>query len=77
MKVVQMTKVHKEVQEVASTTVLMPTKTRSGAIGKTPQRTTTSELSVKKKKLRKMMLPSIDDEKKNMMDKLCLRGHRL
>lgn len=41
----------------------MPTKTRSGATGKTPQKTTTSELSIKKKKkLRKMVLPEVDND---------------
>lgn len=54
-KVVQLKELQKKVQEVASTTFLVPTKTRSGAIGK---KTTTSDLvvSVKKKKLRKMVL---------------------
>lgn len=50
---------------MASTTFLMPTKTRSGATGKTPQKITTYDLvePVMKKKLRKMVLPEVDDEK--------------
>lgn len=45
-KDVQMTEVHKEVKEVASTTILMPTKTRSEAICKNPHKTTTYERPV-------------------------------
>lgn len=57
-KVVHQKEVQKEVQEVASTTVLMPTKTRNKATSKTPQKTTSSNLvvSVKKNKLWKMVL---------------------
>lgn len=40
----------------------MHTKTRSGSTSKTPRKTNTYELPVKKKKLRKMVLPIVDDE---------------
>lgn len=50
---------------MASTIVLIPTKTRSKAIGKTPQKTTTYQLPVKKKKFRKMVLPKVDEEEDN------------
>lgn len=63
-KVVQLIDVQKEVQEISSTSVLMSTKTRSGATGKTSQKATTYELSIKKKKLRKMVLPDVDDNNK-------------
>lgn len=47
---------------MASTTVLIPTKTRSEATSKTPHKATTSELPVKKKRLRMMVLPAVDGE---------------
>lgn len=40
----------------------MPTKIKSGATGNSPHKTTTFELLVNKKKLRKMVLPFVDDE---------------
>lgn len=40
-------------------------KTRSGAYGKTYHKRTTSELPVKKKKLRKTVLPKVDEEEKD------------
>lgn len=61
-KVVQLTEVQKEVQEVASIIVLILTKTISEANGKTPSKETTYELHVEKKKLRKMVLLAINDE---------------
>lgn len=63
---------------MAFTTALIPTKTRSGATGKTPPKATTSELHVKKKKLRKMVLPTInDEEEEKRMNNLFLRRKKV
>ncbi|CAI8602002.1 unnamed protein product [Vicia faba] len=54
-KVVLQIEVQKEVYKVTCTSVLMPTKTGSGATSKTPQKITPDlTTSIKKKKLRKM-----------------------
>lgn len=65
-KVVQHKEIQKEIEEVVSSTVLMPTTTLSG---KTPKKRSSSSITtdahVKKRKSRKMILPSeIDEEEK-------------
>lgn len=76
-KVVQIIEVMKEVQEVVSTTVLMPTKTKSGATGKTPHKTTSYELPVKKKKLRKIELSTVHDEDDEEDEQLFLKEKKV
>lgn len=65
-KVAHQSEVHKEVQELSSIIVSIPTMTRSEAIGKTPQNETTYVLAelVKKKKLGKISMPEVDKEEK-------------
>lgn len=50
---------------MAYTTILMPTNNRSGSTSKTSWKITTFELPVKNKKLRKMVLPVVDDEEED------------
>lgn len=58
-KVVQQKEIKKEIEEVVSSIVMMPSKTR---IGKNPQKTSsyfvTTDEPVKKRELRKIILPS-------------------
>lgn len=57
-KVVQQKEIEKEIEEVFASTVLIPSKIRNG---RTPQKisssSVTTEEPVKKRKLRKMILP--------------------
>ena len=62
---------------MASTTILMPTKSTSGATGKTPQKTTSSELHVKKKKLRNMVVPAIDDEEEEQYEQPLIKRKKV
>lgn len=72
-KSVQLTEVQKEVQEVTSTTFLIPTNTIIGATEKTPEQATTFELHVKKNRLRKTVLPDSDNEEEDEDEKPLIR----
>lgn len=69
-KVVKQKEIEKEVKEVIASTILIPSKTRSG---RTPQKVSsssvTSDVPVKKKQLRKMVIPAEVEEEEEEEEK--------
>lgn len=59
---------HKEVKALVSSTILMPSKTISEAIGKTPHKiTSSSDKPAPSKKPRKMILPIEEEEEEEII----------